>query len=1063
VADDASETESAREGSAFPDSEGIGYTEEEFAKLDPEDQLALQAAGDDQEASMSAAFTKLVNALIAEERYEVALQACDEYLPVDSDLTDQVLHLYLKSSHQQPPSGSHDSAVHRELLDHECMYRVKGHTLAAQLTLDRYKRWDVDTAVQTLSMCLHRIETEPSADSNEAGRAAALKQELRRILQRMVSFEKILQVSDGRWQVWQEIEDMSKMQVGEAVEHLLSLQQHDMARTLAQMYGMTDPLHSLELSRLHYLFTTKHDKTNAVNRLLSLPPSQAVSFALQLLDMFDVIQHRALLCQMLLKQLQSWLTPGEEERLRVLLASLQLLGEVSETMRPHFLKLLRKPELIVESLLMNARVDLLKKFLEDFPEYRHDELILRYARKALALQSSQTPVLTEDAVEEDENDAETRLEAAASPGHRAHQAEDEGLGGPWCLTGSSRKDLEIRRRHHFEEAPNSGLTERILELCSDSPDNAAACFHICDELSFRLYDLTPKSGPGKTLATATPWQPGTPLTSVRLLTFLIRRLLSYLQGKFAGAGAEVQLKLERSLKNLDFIPRLWHVSGRKASREKPCCIDMSVCFLCYAPTMYSAQDRRLLCSQAMADIDWDGDYFDLPKDKFNAMTAGQRLDHFAKRIVKHGMERPSLVYRFHITMLLANYGGYFILIALMPRPSDLPTYDYSVLLFAKLLVWQHLAEAFGCRQGPLSGMTFPNNWMYRLSKGTLKYSCLPQLGGTKRNVVDNVVHWLFFITGWGFLLCPWYSFYCIRALFFCDVYLFVFDRTQFYAGTAHAYGSMIFAACFPLDTGSFAGMQLGLIMQWFFSGIGKIGPWFQYVNGPFMLQSRWLRGSKWLRTLLIESEDKMTPTWFGTCLAHFAAFVEYFAPIALMVPSTAAIWLGLIGLTAMHVYILLTPAPFDVYSWNLCFCLSGIYLFYIGNFGFDWASWTTMNVGLRLWFLAEFCLCWYGQFFPDDVGYYLSHRYWAGNWVQTHFMVRKTQTVKEKLDKVDPPLAVHCYLKPFWMSAVPPQPMSFAYVDRCRQCIESRGGILTMQSMSRCVRSIIFMSMCFSL
>jgi len=255
----------------------------------------------------------------------------------------------------------------------------------------------------------------------------------------------------------------------------------------------------------------------------------------------------------------------EEERLRVLLASLQLLGEVSETMRPHFLKLLRKPELIVESLLMNARVDLLKKFLEDFPEYRHDELILRYARKALALQpSSQTPVLTEDTVEEEENDAETRLEAPASPGHRAHQAEDEGLGGPWCLTGSPRKDLEIRSRHHFEEAPNSGLTERILELCSDSPDNAAACFHICDELSLRLYDLTPKSGPGKTLATSTPWQPGMPLTSVRLLTFLIRRLLSYLQGKFAGAGAEVQLKLERSLKNLDFIPRLWHVSGRKA-------------------------------------------------------------------------------------------------------------------------------------------------------------------------------------------------------------------------------------------------------------------------------------------------------------------------------------------------------------------------------------------------------------------------------------------------------------------------------------------------------------------
>ena len=35
----------------------------------------------------------------------------------------------------------------------------------------------------------------------------------------------------------------------------------------------------------------------------------------------------------------------------------------------------------------------------------------------------------------------------------------------------------------------------------------------------------------------------------------------------------------------------------------------------------------------------DGDYFDLPKEKFQQMTVGQRLDHFAKRIVKHGRLR----------------------------------------------------------------------------------------------------------------------------------------------------------------------------------------------------------------------------------------------------------------------------------------------------------------------------------------------------------------------------------------------------------------------------------------
>lgn len=497
-----------------------GYTQAEFAKLSREEQLALSAAGDDQEACMSAAYTQVVNGLIAEGRHELALEVCDEHLPVESALTDRVLHLYLNSPQAPEMDG--------KLLDHECMYRVKSQALAAQLTLDRYKRWDVDTAVQTLSMCLQRLE-QREEELSAASRVAALKQELRRILQRMTAFGKILEASNGRWRVWQDIEEMSKAEAQEAVEHLLSLQQHDMARTLAQMYGMTDPLHSLELSRLHYLFTKKNDKTQAVNRLLSLPPSQAVSFALQLLDMFDVIQHRGLLCQMLLSQLPSWLSPAEEERLRVLLASLQLLQEVSERMQPHFQKLLRKPELIVESLLMNARVDLLKKFLEDFPEYRHDELILRYVRKALAL-PTEPP--------------EAHLEALD-----ASEPLPEGLGGAWCLTCSPR-DAEIRRRHRFVEAPSSILAERILNLCSDRPENAAKCFGLCDELSLQLYDLTTGCSAAG--------------VSTKLSSFLIRRLLSYLLTKFQ--GGEVQ-RLQQSLQNLDFMPELWHVLGRVGLRQ----------------------------------------------------------------------------------------------------------------------------------------------------------------------------------------------------------------------------------------------------------------------------------------------------------------------------------------------------------------------------------------------------------------------------------------------------------------------------------------------------------------
>lgn len=44
---------------------------------------------------------------------------------------------------------------------------------------------------------------------------------------------------------------------------------------------------------------------------------------------------------------------------------------------------------------------------------------------------------------------------------------------------------------------------------------------------------------------------------------------------------------------------------------------------------------------------------------------------------------------------------------------------------------------------------------------------------------------------------------------------------------------------------------------------------------------------------------------------------------SLRIPNDLAIWTGFWLLVAMHIYILLMPAPFDVYSWNLCFCLNG--------------------------------------------------------------------------------------------------------------------------------------------
>ena len=80
---------------------------------------------------------------------------------------------------------------------------------------------------------------------------------------------------------------------------------------------------------------------------------------------------------------------------------------------------------------------------------------------------------------------------------------------------------------------------------------------------------------------------------------------------------------------------------------------------------------------------------------------------------------------------------------------------------------------------------------------------------------------------------------------------------------------------------------------------------------------------------------------------------------------------------------------------------------------FEWVSLRCMCVGRRshplhpqaspllLVYLGAECLtCAAGNVLPDRLGYYISHRYWAGNWCSMLFFVRNTQPVADKLSRV---------------------------------------------------------------
>eukprot|EP00812_Abedinium_dasypus_P009449 NODE_3138_length_825_cov_3.227273.p1 GENE.NODE_3138_length_825_cov_3.227273~~NODE_3138_length_825_cov_3.227273.p1 ORF type:complete len:242 (+),score=60.32 NODE_3138_length_825_cov_3.227273:3-728(+) len=75
--------------------------------------------------------------------------------------------------------------------------------------------------------------------------------------------------------------------------------------------------------------------------------------------------------------------------------------------------------------------------------------------------------------------------------------------------------------------------------------------------------------------------------------------------------------------------------------------------------------------------------------------------------------------------------------------------------------------------------------------------------------------------------------------------------------------------------------------------------------------------------------------------------------------------------------------------------------FYFGNaLGFDWAGLWTIHPILAGVLGYEFLLCWYGMLYPDAIGYYLSHRYWAGNWHFGLFLIKRSEAVRDKLKRV---------------------------------------------------------------
>eukprot|EP00929_Paragymnodinium_shiwhaense_P048785 TRINITY_DN24625_c0_g1_i1.p1 TRINITY_DN24625_c0_g1~~TRINITY_DN24625_c0_g1_i1.p1 ORF type:complete len:426 (-),score=2.94 TRINITY_DN24625_c0_g1_i1:162-1439(-) len=381
----------------------------------------------------------------------------------------------------------------------------------------------------------------------------------------------------------------------------------------------------------------------------------------------------------------------------------------------------------------------------------------------------------------------------------------------------------------------------------------------------------------------------------------------------------------------------------------------------------------------------------------------QRLDWAVRENSRQGPRLPSWI-------LVATYGRFlFQNVAFLPFLWYLPSgvasssvQEAGWEIFLRYTAWTYALDSLGVRNGPmLDGRFTPWPYgmftiaRYRLTRGTLKvarFSCF----GKVRTTLDV----LFYVILLGALTVaialPTFLQEGLRVAVLCSAWSFVSDHQQFFASQSTTYFYVLLAGCFPTEQGGLACTQLHVMLVWIGSGLGKIGPWFLFVNGPFLSSSVWLRGRSWLPRLLYRGESDFRPTFLISLVGHLAPHFEWIAPLMLLcVGSPLTVRVGIVVLVAMHVYILLAPAARDIYNWNGWFIVAAIYLFGGGaSFGFDFESMANAPLPLAILFGIETLAVVVGVFRPDLVSYQTGHRNWAGNWSQAVILLKKNAAAK---------------------------------------------------------------------
>ena len=487
----------------------LGFSLEEESELPIEEKLALRAVATGSQNSMDALAKLAACAHMHSGNYIAALCELDSNLSVkDVGLINDALMGCLTSCHEALSPGE----------IYELLWRVPDCETLLRLSLDFYKSWHSEIAVKVLELCADRLSSDDSSDQLEH------VMHLVRVIRTMTAVAEAIGSPS-----WQSVEKLSSSEECVSVisslihvcEHSLAVEFLDLKSAFVDPHQLDLQADVIELSRLRHIFLS-HNNAKLLDRLLSCHhPVKASRLALRLMDSIDSVSERTRLGYLLLGKGIACEEDGD--RLNTQLASLALFALTdSDSIRDEWKSfLVHRPDLLLESLLMNGRTDGVESFLLKFPCWRNDALVLELTAKAIGL--------------------------IAPPSHSC-VSRDTGLGGMWSLTGSESQDMEIRNSHFFAmQVPDMKLALNLLNLlCRSRTENAVRIFSFANQLSLFIHDFFENQ---KNIQTSCPFK------HFAFLRQAIVALIRVIQDGYA--SREVAVASEHGIPNIKLIVDLW--------------------------------------------------------------------------------------------------------------------------------------------------------------------------------------------------------------------------------------------------------------------------------------------------------------------------------------------------------------------------------------------------------------------------------------------------------------------------------------------------------------------------